>query len=162
MHGVILGINLHDYKTDLKLGDLVVLDDGCEDYYVIEKIDPRYGKLEGDDDTPFKYFIKSRFNNELMNFSREEMSKGNIAFFDYNNYYKNNKKILLGAISLEDLNHIKGKYAMEFDIAYSEFNKIQYDDLISQEFYGDIKIKDIDINNNSKTVIKYFMVNKPE
>lgn len=162
MHGVILGINLCNYTTDLKAGDLVVIDDGCNDFIMLEKIDPRYGKQPDDSDTPYKYFVRSKPGGKLMNYARTEISLANLAFFDYEAYYTNGKLILLGAISNDDLNHIKGKFAMESEIPFSKFNKIKIDNFINLDFEGEIISEKVTINNNKKEIIKFFKINKPK
>ena len=163
--GIILGINLHDYKSILNVGDLVVVDDGMEDFCILEKIDPRYGKLEDDANTPFKYFVKSRTNNNLINYERSEISKANLAFFDYYEYFNNGKLVLLGAISAIDINYIKGKYAVDLDIPWSAFNTIKKDDFLGLDFYGIVEdiVLDYECSPDQLTqsIVKYFKINKP-
>lgn len=163
--GVILGINLHDYKSTLNEGDLIVVDDGMEDFCILEKIDPRFGKLLNDEDNPYMYFVKSKINNRLINYERNEISKANIAFFDYHEYYNNGKMVLLGAISAVDINYIKGKYAVELDIPWSAFHLIKKTDVLGLDFYGTVEdvILDYDCSPDQLTQssIKYFKINKP-
>jgi hypothetical protein len=167
MHGVILGINLYDYKTELSKGDLVTIDDGFEDYTILRKIDKRHGKRLDEPDTPFMYFVRSKSSNVLMNYARNELSKASIGFFDYEAYYNHNKKILLGAIWNDDMNHIKGKFAVEYDVPFSDFHKIKLDDIIGLDFEGTITTKKLDyqVNENSKVIkteLKYFKIDIPK
>ena len=159
MHGVILGTNLCDYTNELSQGDLVVVDDGFNDFVILEKVDPRYGKQPDDHDTAYKYFVRSKSSGVLMNYARCEISKASIAFYDYTAYYTMNKKVLLGAISLEDINHIKGKYAVDLEIPFSEFNKIKMDDIIGLDFHGTIETKKISYKGKKKPdEVKYFKI----
>lgn len=161
MHGVILGINLCDYQSELEVGDLVVLNDGYEDYILLEKIDPRYGKQPDEPDTPLKYFVRSKSSGKLMFYDRTELSKAHICFFDYDSHFNHNKKILLGAISETDLNHIKGKFAMESEIPFSEFGKIKVDSFIGLDFEGETINKTF-IVNKRKEKLKIFKINIPK
>jgi len=167
MHGVILGINLYDYKSKLCRGDLVTIDDGFDDYTILRKVDKRYGKQPDEPDTPFEYFVRSKSSNVLMNYARNELSKANIGFFDYDAYYNTGKKILLGCIWNDDMNHIKGKFAVQYDVPFSEFYKIKMDDIIELDFDGKIKTKTIEyqLNENYKVLkmkMKYFKINIPK
>lgn len=161
MHGVILGINLHDYKSELKIGDLVTFDDGHDDFYILEKIYNRYGDEPNAEESPLKYYVRSHSSDVLINFERFEISKAHIAFFDYDKYYNENKKILLGYINNEDINHIKGKLAVDYEIAFSEFDTIKMDDILGLDFEGIIINKTYELAD-SKQVMKYFSINKPE
>jgi len=170
MRGVILGINLYDYKSELIEGDLVIINDGFEDCTILEKIDRRYGKQPDEPDTPFAYFVTpkpSKPNKRLVNYARDEISKATIAFFDYDAYYNHNKKILLGSVDMTQINHIKGKHAVEYDIPFSEFDKINLEDIIELDFEGTIKTKTVDYQYKEgaeivKTKLKYFKVNIPK
>ena len=167
MHGVILGINLYDFKSELHKGDLVTVDDGFDDYTILRKIDPRFGKQPDEPDTPFQYFVRSKSSNILMNYARNEISKAHIGFFDFDAYYNTGKKVLLGAISESDINHIKGKFAVEYDIPFSEFHKIKMDDIIGLDFHGKVQTRSYDYKTNEnseavKTAVKYFKIDKPK
>lgn len=164
MRGIILGLNLYDFTSELKVGDIVTID-GTDDFYTLLKIDPRYGKNKGEEDNPYKYFVKSKFCDELMNFERSEISKANIAFFDYYEWFNNGKKKLLGIVSALDHNHIKGKVALNYDYGFSQFNLISIDDFIGLDFYGSIKEKELYLStspdSNVINVIKYFNISIP-
>lgn len=164
MRGVILAYSVP--MTTLSVGDIVQPTDGYEDnIYTIAKIDPRYGKQPDDDDTPFKYFIASKDNGELMNFSKDELVKMNTAFFDYDKYFKEDRIIFLGAISYMDLNYIKAKKAVELDLGYSDIKNIHMANLVGMDFYGDITNKvlstESSADNPSNEVITYFRIDKP-
>lgn len=160
---ILLGYSLHDFKTDLKEGDLISFTDGYDDrIYTLDKIDPRYGKRRDDPDTDFKYLVKGQYNiDQLVCYERSEISKAHIAFFDYYKYYKENKKILLGGISNEDLTYIKAKYANELEIPFSEFNTIKISDLIELDFYGSTINQEL-TTSKGISVFQYFKLEKPE
>lgn len=164
MHGIILGYTLHDFRSELKEGDLVAIDNGYEDeIFVLEKIDPRFGKFDDEPDTPYQYLVRSR-NESLVEYERCEISKAHVAFFDYHKWFKEGVRILLGAISFEDITHIKGKYANDHELGFSEFKNITMTDLIGLDFIGECTTKDItyDTSPDVKHVIKYFKIDKPE
>lgn len=162
---VLLGYSLFDYKSDLKEGDLVMIDNGYDDrLFTINKIDPRFGKRKDEPDTVFKYLIKGVYNvDQYINFERGEISKAHLAFFDYHKYYKEGKRVFLGGISSEDLNYIKAKHANELEIPFSEFDTIKLTDLIDLDFYGSTYNKEYYNKNNTEvTVVQYFKIDKPE
>jgi hypothetical protein len=146
MKVIILPINLYDYKSELKVKDLVCIDDV---YYNIEKIDTKYNVKPGEPDNIYKYFIRSKINNELMNFARNELSKCNIAYFDYNTYVQSGIKKYVAQVPfndpnfISDINHIKGKFAYEWDMGKSEFDFIHTQDFINLDFEGDYIEKEI-------------------
>jgi hypothetical protein len=154
MKGIVLAIDLYDYKSELKVKDLVKIDDI---YYSIIKIDKRYNKSEGEEDNEYCYFVKSKQNDELMNFKRNEISKCNIGIFDSLEYFKSGKKIQLGQISLEDLNNIKSKALLEWDLPYSDINNVLFDDILELEFNGYIIQKEFTTHyDDTITLVKYF------
>jgi len=164
---VLLGYSLRDYKSDLKEGDLVTIDNGYDDQlFILDKIDPRYGKRKDEPDTAFKYLIKGQYNiDQHINYERTEISKAHLAFFDYQKYYKEGKRILLGGISAEDLTYIKAKHANDLELPFSEFHKISLTDLIGLDFYGSTVNKELYYENSpgtGVTVIQYFKIEKPE
>jgi len=159
MQGIILGYSLHDYKSILKENELVCIDN---EFYCLEKIDPLFMKNKGEEINPFMYLVRSKVNNEIMNFERSEISKANIAIFDSNAYFNSNKKIKLGDISPEDIKNIKYKYIFEWDLDSStNINDIHINDLIELTFEGEIIEKEyISIYEDaSPTVVKYFKLN---
>jgi len=161
---VLLGYSLYDFKSDLKEGDLVTFNDGYDErIYTLEKIDPRYGKRLNDPDTDFKYLVRGQYlnTNQLVSYERSEISKAHIAFFDYYKYYKEGKKIILGAISNEDLMYIKAKYANELELPFSEFHIIKLSDLTELDFYGFTINQEIK-SHGKISVIQYFKIEKPE
>jgi len=139
---VILCYNLHDKKGEVKLNDLVCIDD---DFYNIVKIDPRYKVNKGEPDNKFKYFVKSKINDELMNFSREEISKAGLAYFYAEPYFENNVKKFICAVPLNnesakrDINYIKAKFACEWDMGASELKDIPTQHLHELTINGFVK-----------------------
>lgn len=138
---VILCYNLHDYKSELKLNDLVVHDD---EFYNIVKIDDKYNVNENETNE-YKYFVESKVNGELMNFKRSELSKAALGYFDSIEYFENNKKKFICHVPLEnpafkdDINYIKAKFANEWDMGASEFKNIQTCHLHELTINGTIK-----------------------
>lgn len=130
MKGVILGVNLHDYKTELKAGALVWIDN---EFYKLEKIDPSFGDV--------KYFVNSKINNEPMNFERNEVSKATIQIFDSRIYYGEGKQVRIGYLSPSDIRNMRAKTVFEWDLPSSEIDNIHDVDLIGHEFDGETLIK---------------------
>jgi hypothetical protein len=163
---VLLGYSLHDYKSELKQGDLVSINDGFEQIYLLDKIDPRYGKRKDEPDTDFRYLVKGQYNmTQHVAYERSEISKAHLAFFDFHKYYKEGKKIFLGGISAEDLMYIKAKYANDMELGFSEFNQIQMNDLVGLDFHGSTYNKELYYDHQpgtGVTVIQYFKIDKPE
>jgi hypothetical protein len=156
MKGVILGIPLHDYKSELNANDLVYIKDN-DMYFNLEKIDARYGKREGEPDNEYKYFVKEPVSGELMNFKRDELSKANIAVFNYQEYYENNRKIMIGNIFPEDLRNIKAKHALEWDLPFENIDKIKNSDILELAFEGEQVTKEyMAYPDYPATVVKYF------
>lgn len=155
MEGIILGYNLYDYKSELNVGDLVCIDD---EYYNLEKIDPRFLKKEGEPDNENMYIVFSKTNGEPMNFSRHEISKSNIGIFNADVWFKDNKKIMIGNISPTDLRNIKAKASIEWDIPYDKIDSIPTSDIIELTFHGEIIEKEITslYPDELPTKVKYF------
>lgn len=166
MRGIILAYSLHDYTSPLKAGDLVYIHEEFEEYYELIKVDPRHGRYEHESDTQYPYIVKTKYNHSIYDcFSREEISKANVAFFDHEKWYRHGKMVMLGAISAADLTYIKAKYANEWEMAWSEFDKIHAHDLVGLDFDGDVVEQELHydtVPGADKTVIKYFRINKPE
>jgi hypothetical protein len=133
MRGILLSFQVQTDK--LSKGDLVkIKDDGHDDtYYVIEAVDRRYNMRADAADNPYCYFIKSKQNGELMNFALDELSKFNVAFFNYDRYDRHRDKILLGALSVQDLTYMKSKRAYELDLGYSDLSSINNSDLLQDK-----------------------------
>ena len=167
MKGIILGYEIVNIKKDeLHVGDLVQRTDGHDEFfYTIVKIDPRYGKLPGYPDTPMKYFLKSKDNDELINFDRMELAYCHMSFFDYHKWKTDKKKILLGQIKWCDMNYIRAKVAYKMNLGYSDLQSIPLENLIGQVFDGKV-IKDEYRNETNETEIissvLYFKINNPE
>jgi hypothetical protein len=140
MKGVILGITTHDYKSQLKQNDLVSIDGH---FYNLELIDPRFMKRDDDIDNPYMYFIKEPISGELMNFKRSEISKANIAVFDFDKYYDKNIKIMIGNLNPEDLRNIKAKHALDWDVPTQKIDEITLADILELSFNGEIISKEI-------------------
>lgn len=153
MRGIILGVDLCDHKCQLNVNDLVNIDG---DFYNIVKIDHRWNCKEGDKDNKNCYFVKSKVNDELMNFERSEISKATIAIFDSKSWFENGKKIRLGNISQDDLRNMKFKACLEWDIAANDVDSVLDADLIDLEFNGEVVEKEIYNYENPPTLIKYF------
>ena len=100
-----------------------------------------------------------------MNFARNELVKCHYGFFDYDKYFKDGKRVLLGAVSFEDITYIKAKRLNELELGYSQLNNIKIDDIMGMDFYGDIVEKQMIEDSNpdlpmaSKLI--YFRINKP-
>lgn len=156
---IILGYTLHDYKSQLKKGDLVYVDN-C--FYNIEKLDDTLNK-------DYKYYVKSKINGELMNFERSELSKANIAYFDYDLYTQHNIKKMIASIPLndseyiKDIIYIKAKFANEWEMGRSEFDQIQSCDFIDLDFTGQLINKTV-THYPDQPPINYtlFKINVPE
>lgn len=138
---VILCINSYDYKSELKLNDLVVHDD---EFYNIVKIDDKY-KVNENETNEYKYFVESKVNGELMNFKRSELSKATLGYFDSTEYFENNRKLLICTVPLQnpafkdDINYIKAKFANDWEMGASEFKDIQTSHLHELTINGTIK-----------------------
>lgn len=153
MRGIILGVDLCDHKCQLNVKDLVNIDG---DFYNIVKIDPRWNCNDGDKDNKNCYFVKSKVNDELMNFERSEISKASIAIFDSAVWFSTGKKIRLGNISQDDLRNMKFKACLEWDIAANDVDSVLDADLIDLEFNGEVVEKEIYNYENPPTLVKYF------
>lgn len=153
MKGIILGVDLKDYKSLLKESDLIFVDD---EFYNLEKIDQRWNCKEGDPDNVNCYFVKSKINGELMNFERNEISKANISIFDSNRWFNDNIKIRLGSISQEDVRNMKFKSVIEWDIPTEKVDTLTDFDLLNLEFEGEVIEKEIYNYENPPTLVKYF------
>lgn len=157
--GIILAYEIyHEANMPLKQGDLVQRldeDEFTNNYYTIIKIEKN---------KDFPYFLHSKANGEFINFSREELVKCHCAFFDYESYVHNGSKILLGSISIEDIQYIKAKKLNQLEMGWSQLDKIKYEDLINLDFEGYVTekklIHDSDPNFPMADIIKYFRVNK--
>lgn len=160
MKGILLAYELlHQKEMKLNVGDLVIQNDNeyyDNNYYNIEKIT---------DNQLYCYYIKSLTNGELMNFARNELVKCHYAFFDYDKYYKEGKRVLLGALSFDDMEYIKLKKLNDLELGYSQLNTIKVSDIIGMEFNGSIKektiIEDSDPNFPMSSILTYFKINKP-
>ena len=157
MKGVILGFTLHDYKSPLNVNDLVCIDGN---FYNLDKIDPRFMKEEGQADNPNMYFITEPVSGEYMNFQRNEISKANIGIFDYNEYYNNNRKVMLGNLSSEDLRNMKAKAAIEWEVPTDKIDTLNHADILEQCFEGEVITKEFHSqypeDNTPPTIVKYF------
>jgi len=156
MKGIILGVDLCDYKSELKVRDLVVIDNI---FYTIELIDKRYKKNKDEQDNENCYFVKSLINGSLMNFNREEISKATISIFDSNLYFNTGTRIKLGNISNIDLRNIKYKAILDWDLPNSDVDKMNDLELIDLEFEGYIIEKEVKDHFGVSSVIKYFKLN---
>lgn len=148
MEGIILGVSLRDYTSELKIGDLVCVDEEYDEFSVIVDIDPRIMKNVGESDNESKYILLSKINNNKINYSREEISKASLAFFNSELYYNHNKKIKVGDISKEDIRNIKFKAILDYNLEIADINKITIDYLIGLTFNGyiDKKINQSELN----------------
>lgn len=151
MKGIILAYNL--YKNNkINKGDIVQRLDGYDNnIYTVEDINMDY--------YPNQFFLRSKDNDISINFSESELCRCHYAFFDYEEYFKSGNKILLGAVSNEDMLTIKSKKLIELDLGMSEIDHIKIEDIIGLDFYGDIVVKEI-YHDNVKDVIKYFKIDK--
>ncbi len=163
MRGIILPYRLNN-DTEIKIGDLVSDVDEYM-YYIVTHLNPRYKKEAQQDDNPYNIFVKNFNSDEELNFCKEELIKLHCGFFDYDKYYRQNKKIFLGHISALDINYIKCKVANDYEYAYSELYKITDDYLLGLSFDGEIKSKEYFEESLPTmpviTKIDYFMINKP-
>lgn len=153
MKGIILGVDLCDHKSQLKIKDLVSIDG---EFYNIVKIDPRWNRNEGEKDNENCYFVKSKINSELMNFERSEISKANIAIFDSKMWFEEGKKIRLGNIAQTDMRNMKFKACIEWDIPTEQVDFITDELLLELEFNGEVIDKEIYNYENPPTLVKYF------
>lgn len=149
---------------EVKPGDLIQIDNDYDNsLYIIDHINPRFLKRANDPDNPYKYFVKDD-RGELLNYSRDEFRKCNIAFFDYNKWDKERIKIFLGHVNAFDLEHIKCKKLNEYEWGYADINKLTLKDLDGMEFdgYQEKKqiIEDSDPNMPVASIIHYFRVFK--
>lgn len=160
MKGVILGITMHDYKTDLKVNDLISVDGH---FFNLEKIDPRFMRNEGEPNNENMYFIIEPVSGQLMNYKRDEISKASIGIFDYDKYYNENKKLMIGNLNPDDLRNIKAKHALEWDVPTDKIDSITFADILELSFEGEIVTKEYsapypDAINTTPTIVKYFKV----
>jgi hypothetical protein len=164
MRAVILAYKVQ--KDRVEAGDLVKRTDGYDELYTVVEVNPRYMRLPDQEDNPYKYFLRSKVNDELMNFSLEELEKYNVAFFDYDKYYKHNKKVMVGFISIGDINYIKSKRAFELDLGFSQLKDIGFDELVGMDFCGEIEtvgmVEDSSADTPVMTQIHYFRIDKPK
>lgn len=151
MNGIVLAVNTNDYTSELKIGDLVTLDDYDDFYEIVDINDTIYDRK-----TQYKYYIRSKINNNLMNFKRSELSKAYLAVFDLNSYYNYGKKIKIGNITQSDIRNMKFKYILEHDLNSNKINDVTLADLIGLEFFGEIN--NITINNmyQRPETVQYF------
>ncbi len=157
MEGIILGITLNDYRSQLQVSDLVCVDDI---YYKLEKIDARYLVADGEPDNENKYIVSSKVNGEPMNFSRSEISKANIGVFDASKWFNENKRIMLGKVSNEDMRNIRAKHLIDFDLSLDLIDSVHNQDLIDLTFNGEVFEKEVvsQYIDELPTLIKYFKV----
>lgn len=164
VESVILCYNTYDYKSDLKINDLVCIED---EYYNILKINPRYGKKDNESDNEYKYFVESKINGELMNFKRSEISKANLGYFYADAYFNNNIKKIICTVPInnpeykKDINYIKAKFACDWDMGKSEFESIQTCHLNELTINGTVTYHERDIMYHSELQpnFKTFKVN---
>jgi len=157
MKGVILGILLHDYKSQLKVNDLVCIDD---QFFNLDKIDPRLMREEGQADNPNMFCITEPISGELMNYRRDELSKASSGIFDYDKYYNNNQKVMLGNINIDDLRNMKAKVALEWEVPTDKIDTVKIVDILEQCFDGEVITKEFKSpysdDNTPPTKVKYF------
>lgn len=158
--GVILPINLYDYKSELKATDLICLNESTlygDVYFNLDKIDKRFLKEVNEPDNEYCYFITDPVTNEPMNYKRSEVSKCNIGIFDANIYYETGKKVLLGSILNSDMKNIKAAACLKFDVPLEHVNTITLSDLLELEFKGTIVTKEYNPDiPDLQSYIKYF------
>lgn len=138
-------LNHQSKEQNLAAGDLILIRaEGQDSTYlaILDHINPRYGKSDGQPDNSYPYFIKN-YDNQLINYGKHEVLKQDIAWFDSNLWHQTGKKILLGHISNDDLNHIIAKKLIENDMGWSERDKITKKDLIGIECNGKIEFKQL-------------------
>lgn len=164
MEGIILGISHNDYISELKVGDLVCIDEYIQDFYTITEINDRF--LMPDDDkeklNEYKYIVKSKLNGLKMNFARNELSKSSLAVFDADKYFNENKKIRLGHILPEDLRNMKFKAILEYNLETETVDTLTEDYLIGLTFHGNIIKR---LGKSEKHLVdeyNYFKVATPE
>lgn len=154
MIGIILGLNTEDKYTPLELGDLVSMDDGSDTFYTVSRIE------ESKFPNFTVYEIKNEFLNKYHSLYREEINKSSIAFFDKYEYFNNSQKVFIGKILIEDINHIKGKFAVQYDLGFSDFDKIKEVDVIGLEFEGETIFRELELPEDKIKKIKYFQIFK--
>jgi hypothetical protein len=152
MKGIILPTPAHGKITT----NSIIEHDLC--YYTVIKIDPRYGKKNGEPDNEYKYFVRSKINGELMNFAEHEIKLVYLSVYDYDKYFNENKRVFLGNISPNDLKELKYKIILENNLTSIE--DVYPDDMIELKYEGEIIdkaiINDFDLDNTSTSTIKYF------
>lgn len=157
MKGIILGITLHDHKSQLKVNDLVCIDGS---FFNLNKIDNRFMKKEGESDNEYMYFVTEPVSGEPMNFKRDELSKANIGIFDSVQYFATGKKIMIGNIMSEDLRNMKARVAIEWDIPSEKIDSLTHADILELEFEGDVITKEVTQQYpddlTPPTIVKYF------
>lgn len=148
MKVIILAIQIHSDKTELKVNDLVYIE-SLGFYTNIVQINDRYGMTEPNVINPYKYFIEDPVSGVLLNFAREEVVKSNIAYFDYDKYNNYGIKSYVAQVPfndpkfINDINHIKGRIALDYDLGKSQFNSIHTSEFIGLEFEGEFIAKTI-------------------
>lgn len=153
------GIILPSKKITTKLEiDDIVLADKC--YYTIVKIDPRYGKKEGETDNEYKYFVKSKVNGELMNFTKDELTPVVLGVYDYDKYYNHNIRFFLGNLKPDDMKELKYAVVLKYNLKGIE--DVYPDDLIELSFMGEQINDELTDYENTSFSIPYFKLNKQE
>lgn len=148
MNGIILGVSLKDFRTELKKGDLVCYDEEFDDFYTIIEINDKFLVKEKGTTNDAKYIVVNKVNGKLINFERNEISKSTLAIFDADRYFEDGVKIKIGNISNEDILNMKYKVLIEEDRPRSDLERIMKDDLIGLTFVGDIVKKPYRTNNH--------------
>lgn len=146
----------------IKPGDLIQIDNDYDNsIFIIDHINPRYRKNPGDPDNEYKYFVKDQNGNDI-NYSREEIRKCGLAFFDYRKWDQHRDLIFLGHLSALDLEHIKCKKLNEYEWGYKDMHKLTLKDIEGMIFdgYKEKKqiIEDSDPNMPMASIIHYFRV----
>ncbi len=124
-------------------GDLIQItaeDQDSSFLAILDHINYRYGKKQGEEDNKYPYFIKNHAG-DLINYAQHEISRQELAWFDFNKWTESGKKIFLGHICNEDINYIIAKKLIELDMGWSERDKITSIDLIGTIHTGQIKVK---------------------
>ncbi len=147
---------------DINVGDLIQIDNDYDDaIFIIDHINPRYRKGHTDPDNPYMYFVKDN-KGEFINYSREEIRKCNVAFFQYKRWDMERQLVFLGHISAFDMEHIKCKKLHEYEWGYNDINKLTLKDLEGMIFSGYQHkkqiIEDSDPNMPVASIIHYFRV----
>lgn len=155
MEGIILAFSLNDYKSELKVGDLVCLDEEYEEYSTLINIDNRFLCRPDEEDNKAKYIFISDLGYKI-NFERSEISKAHLAFFDAKSYFNNNKKIKIGDISSEDLRNIKFKAIIDNNLEISDIDNLTSDYLIGLTFTGTVQKKQTKTLKNVTDEYEYF------